>query len=334
MLEASGFAVPVHFRGGLFNQFWSVALLNVSPNAVVMEGTLILPREDQRTLPYHWFMHNLLCGGVAFAGLSYNTASSKIRPMWRSFNLDSGADYGTRLNAGEVWLSRRELGTPLYWHQHTAALEPEAPPVSLPARTKIMDLRSLASSRLTNRTWEFNFASRDDALFAYEGPLPGDPILIGTERSLFVVRARIGTKVTAELQNNFRTLNGVTTSLPVDKNLLPVTPSLPVNTGAAYVANSRFYSPAHAVYGTFTANSSVITSAQHEDGSSANIENVMAVGDYIYVSLVHDGMVAARGDSKITGLSNAARTITMAGKALKTERRRIGTLIRTPPRNA
>src|SRR3972149_4911081 len=165
-----------------------------------------------------------------------------------------------------------------------------------------MDLGSLSSSRLTNRTWEFTFASRDDALFAYEGPLPGDPILIGTERSLFIVRARTGTKVTAELQNNFRTLDGVTTPLPVDKNLLPVMPSLPVNTGAAYIANSRFYSPAHAVYGTFTANSSVITDAQHEDGSSAHIENVMAVGGYIYFNLVHDGLVAARGGRQITGL--------------------------------
>ena len=33
-------------------------------------------------------------------------------------------------------------------------------------------------------------------------------------------------------------------------------------------------------------------------------------------------------------LDNAAHTITIAGKALKTERRRIGTLIRPPPENS
>jgi hypothetical protein len=44
--------------------------------------------------------------------------------------------------------------------------------------------------------------------------------------------------------------------------------------------------------------------------------------------------VASMADSRIVDLDSAAHTITIAGKALKTERRRIGTLIRRPPENS
>jgi len=323
-----GAAVPLLIRGGYFNHYAGVLFFDVPVSGVEIRGTLLQSRVyGHGTAPpaYVAFALNALAGGLVFPALGFGGAPGVIRPKFGRFDLDTLA--ANTAVVPDVFPSHRKYCTPIWSPTHTGMHEPDQPGVSVPARVWVLPLppqsSPLSSVELAGLTLTLTFSSWTADQFMTLGLLPGDVLLEPDSGSVFFVSAVNGLVVKAVMQNNIGPDGTAAINAPRLAN------------GTLYCANSRYYSPGHAVFGSFTAGSNVITDVGRADGSSGDLAHNIAVGDYIVYDRLTERIFGDLNSAEVTAFSDSARTITLkVNAAASAAGKRLGTFIRQPARSS
>jgi hypothetical protein len=309
---------PLELKGS-WASFRGVAMIEDEIEFVRVVGLQLNPATP--TTIFEKSVHNALGGGISFTQLGFQRRIEGINTKFTPWNLDTGSTDNTR-SVGNRFRSKRTLCTPLWVERHGSFTYARDAGVLIPERVNALDLSTLTDSSLSGLTWTFTLPSWSDSKFATQGPEPGDLIQIGS--SHFAVTARSSLDIMATLLNNYR---GTT---PRE--------AIIVDSGTAFIANCRCFSPATPLYGIITSGSAVITDAGRlpEGGGTQDatkLEDDLDDGDWLFLD---DSLLPyfAQADAQIvvSGIDESAKTITLSGNAVasSTTRVRLGTWIRNP----
>lgn len=265
--------------------------------------------------------YNTLAGGLITArGVPRRSQSIKHRAC----HLDTGAFTSAIAERGSYDLSGRNYCIPAFLRD-AVPKEQAYYPLNLPFRSFSFN-KATNTSTLLNKTLTLDMGARPESLFALSGPLPGDVMLDATSGSVFFVTARTGAIVTAELVNNFRSLDAGATYTTINPYV--------GNTGTMYIVVGRYYLPSYDTVSTLTTGSPTVTAVGRDDGYSTYLATDIVVNDWLSVSEMHDKWISPTGStSKITAVDGGAGTITLTGNALKTRTGLLPILVRQAPPN-
>ena len=182
-----------------------------------------------------------------------------------------------------------------------------------------------SSVTLSDRTLSLTFQSLTDDQAMRLGVEPGDVIRDASTGMVFFIRARTGTTVTAEAQNNYVSdgSGGFDTLTPFS-----------TTSGTLQFLNSRLYAPSSTTLADFTQGSAVATNAGRFDGFAAFLDADIVPGDFLFADQDPD-FVFANGEAEVVSIDTAAGTINFAGNARNGSVDKVLPLwIRQPPPNA
>ncbi len=321
VLDGGAVAIDIRFIGGVISDYWSVVGFNHL--GTVFDGTFFRkdPGDAARANTYQYLAHNGLGGGLILPQLGApDLARLKIRP----YNIDTGA--AIFVGFSKKWNFSNRTYCLTYYADIIIAFGSTSDNLILPRETidSVVAKSSLSAISLTNGVLSITFAARAAWQFMQSGPDNGDVIWDDNSGSVFFVRARTGTVVTAELQNNYKVVAAVKTPLI----------AFSTTVGNLYFRNSRLYTPAVYLRGDTTAASSIITNCAKDNGSAVYDADI-SVGDAMFVDDTKDAFVSPV-NADIIARSQAAGTITLsAATGMRTQvRRRLDFFIRQPPANA
>jgi hypothetical protein len=308
----------IEFRGGGFNGFPSVMVFSHPDTR--LDGVSLTPASrDASPLAstYLAHAHNALSGG-AVVGLFAQVLRQSVK--FKPANLDTRA-LGAAVFAQDGYrLGSRANCIPHGVSAASAALEGVADVVRPPRVVGQVGKSSLVVCSVSGRTLTMQFSSRTDAQFQLFGPDNGDVLLDSLTNTVFFVRSRTGTTVTAEAQNNYRA-----GALLLD--------AWSPSSGTLYWINSRVYTPPYYLRGDLTSGSASITTCARDDGFAAWFDEQIAVGDRVFVSETTDRFIHPN-DTAVTARDQSAGTITLVGNAARSQtRRRFDLFVRPAPEN-
>lgn len=311
------------FRGCRFANAPSVYSFKL-PRVYFEQCSINVSDRDSGTVPlYQAFAHNALSGGAVLDPLN-------LRPQQIRFSradLTTGTivdDLGP--DEGFFQETARDTCIPLAIWEFSRASER----YSTPTRKRFNYFERSRSSHfasvdLTGKTLTLDFNSLTDHEAMRRGILPGDIIRDKTTGMVFFIRARTGTTVVAEAQNNYRDdgAGGFVTLVPFD-----------TASGGLQFINSRLFTPSYLTLGDFTDGSNVATGVARNDGYSAYLDTDVLPGDYLFADQDPD-RVFANGEGEVISIDTASDTMTFAGNArASVSRKQLSQWIRQAPPNA
>ena len=311
------------FRGCAFSRVPSVFSITM-PNVQMEHCRTDVDGRASGTIDrYLAFAHNATSGGMVLDPF-------RLRPQgvgFTQFNLDTGTSIGSVLPREVIYNdSGRETCLPLaIWdYRHSSELYGITQRKRFPNfnRNKAVHFSSIT---LNDRTLTLNFLDLPDNQAMRLGVEPGDIIRDLTTGMVFFIRARTGTTITAEAQNNYLSdgSGGFDTFEPFS-----------TTSGTFQFMPSRLYAPSFTTTADFTAGSNTATAVGRFDGFAGFLETDLAVGDYIFADGDPD-FVFANAEAEITAIDGAAQTITFAGNARNSASEKVLALwIRQPPPNS
>jgi hypothetical protein len=159
-----------------------------------------------------------------------------------------------------------------------------------------------------------------DLIFAWDGNTNNDA-------RVYYIRARTGNVITAELQNGFvGTVNG-------SGFLVSLTASGTIdNSFDLYFYNCRYFMPRLYQTVDLTATSNTMTNLAAPDGVTTFVSD-FAVDDAFVANDWTDRWASPIASTRITNVNSGAKTITLSGNALVTEKRRVPLMIKKAPPN-
>ena len=313
----------VVFRGCLFVRAPSVYSFSI-PNVQMHECRSVVTDRSSGTIPrYEAFAHNATSGGVVIDPL-------RLRPQgigFTRFNLDTGAVIGGVLprETGPAD-GARSIGLPqaVWEFRHGSDFLGETFRKRI-AFFSVPKSSGFSSVSLSNRTLTLQFTSLAEDRAMRLGVEPGDVIRDGNTGMIFFIRARTGTTVTAEAQNNYISNGG---------GGFDTMTAFSATSGSLQFMNSRLYVPNFVTLADFSDGSNTATAIGRFDGFATYLDADVEVGDYIYTDLDRDALFI-NGEGELTAIDTSARTFTFAGNARNTvDRKVLPVWIRTPPPNA
>lgn len=313
------------FAGCTFNGFPSVCYL--SHQNTVFEGSSFKPTERDSTIAseYLRLAHNAICGGAVIGIRGLAPLGTRHRIKFKQANLDTGAITAV-VAQNSITSSSRTHCIPAHVDQVVPSSVNGYDPVQVHRQAAATQAKSgLAACSLSGKTLTIQFTSRTEDRFASHGPDNGDVIIDDRTGMVFFVRARTGTTVTAEAQNNYRDAGS--------GSYQPVTP-FSTTEGTLYFLNSRLYTPSYPLFGDLTSGNATITNCQRADAFSGFIDAAIAVGDWL---LVHEQIDRpfTPANARVAARDQATKTITLSGNASVTAaQKRLGIWVRKAPANA
>jgi hypothetical protein len=321
--------MPVVFENCVFTSFPSVLVFGTNTlgnNNVTLKNCTMLP-EDRNSgsvaSEYIALAHDGTCGGAIFNKLGSNGQGGAI--YYKYINLSTLA-VGTQVICGDAFGSAgRAFIVPKYAREifpGSDAYETISNPRYNAAN--FIAKSALSSCSVSGKTLTITFSSRADWQFAQDGPDNGDVIFDDATGSVWFVRSRTGTAVTAVAQNNYKSdgsggyvqLTAVSTTV-----------------GNFYFAPNRYYSPQYYLRGDATAGSAILTNCARDDGFATWYDSNISVNDYYYVVSTNDAAISPV-NTRVTARDQAAGTITLAGNFARSEtRRQLKYFVRSPPAN-
>lgn len=187
-------------------------------------------------------------------------------------------------------------------------------------------IKTVAKTALANFVWSgttltFDFTGRADNDFETYGPCPGDT-LVDSTGFVFVVRARSGVSVTAELLNGYATVGG---------NTVLTTPFV-TNSASNffYIFNNRVFALASQLQCNVIEGAQVLAPACSYNGSTGVLAS-LAVGDRLYSDFVVDN-ISSVSRNKVNAIdSTGTGRITLSGKTFITAKDRLLQFWVAPP---
>ena len=310
------------FIGCHFGIFPSV--LAFGQTGVKMDGTLfdsILSR-GIFTAEYLAIAHNALAGGfVPYALTSYQC---KQRIAFTPRNLDTLAASASSTATDGYLASSRPHCIPACIEYASAQNEPYLDRIQMPGYVGSVSKTVVTGCALINRTLTVTYPGRVDWQFNMLGPDVGDVLWDDQTGMTFFVRARTGTKIIAEAQNNYKS-DGAGGFLPII--------SFSPTTGNFYFLNGRLYTPPYYLRGDVSTSSAVIANCARDDGYAAWLNKEILVGDCLYVRDTQDRFFAP-DNTKITNVNGSAGTITLSANGSRNQLvKRLDVFVRKPPAN-
>jgi hypothetical protein len=311
----------VSFRGGFFAFYHGVFSIMGTMGNYSFQGGVVFENASVRSHDYERFAESGTAGGIVFAGSTFYrrpsefiikhssyfgekkifkeisfpdvSSSSEVPSIYTALVI--GSNHGNGANIPKV------VNTPLFYKSH------------LKSEFLNMKLIERELSITFPETWS-------DLQYIQEGGLPGDLIVDNSTGSVFMIYTKTKNVVRAKLQNNYRKTTSKTIELLIPVEVNP-------NQSISLIA-CRVFTPSTYTIGTFTKGSNTITNVGRDDGSAAHLETEFRVGNAIMTDPETDNLFSYTGSSNvITNVDPSSRTVTMIGKALKTERRRIAIVI-------
>lgn len=160
---------------------------------------------------------------------------------------------------------------------------------------------ALTSVTLVNKTLTMVFPAGYTNSILYQAGKPGDILIDQTTMTVFFIRSTVGNTVIAEMQNNYISdgAGGFNTITPVN-----------LASGIWFISNSRIFTPAVKIYGTFTSGSAVITNVSNTSGFGTDI----VAGTQVIVA----SELLTYNNITVSSYNAGAATITLNGNANKT----------------
>lgn len=237
------------------------------------------------------------------------------------FKLDGTADTGGVVEVNNNVTDYPEgRSRPVPHHRDTVRLQGGAVVVNPNS------VKTVAKNALTNYVWSnnvltFDYTGRGDADFEMYGPAPGDT-LVDTQGFTFVVKARNGISVTAELQNGYTLVNGVVTL-----NTTFITNS---STNYFYIFNNRVYALPSPLQCNSIEGAQVLAPACGYNGGTAVLSSLV-VGDRLYSDYAIDN-ISSPSRNKISSIDTTSTgRVTLSGKAFITAKDRLLQFWVAPP---
>lgn len=309
--------IDIQFRGGQAEYYKNIFQVNLF--GVSYDG-FSLRQITAKTNTYEKLAHNALAGGIVTPRFQ---ALERSRIRYEPYNLDTGAATGLAASTKRCKASSRVTCIPLWTEGVQAASSDydDLPPAPI-AVSSFIAKSSLSSCSLSGKTLTIVFTSRADVTFMQSGPLPGDVIWDDQTGSVFFVRSRTTTTVLAELQNNYKTVVGVTTPLA----------AFSTTVGNLYWRNSRIYTPTFYTRGDFTAASNLITNVGRDDGGTGHVTTDIVALDALFIQEQRDLFINS-ADNPLTAVAATQLTMTANVNVRTQVRRRLDWFIRQPPAN-
>ncbi len=166
----------------------------------------------------------------------------------------------------------------------------------------------LSGKSLTGTTLVFTIGGRTDAQFKMFGPDVGDILTDhgdngNNESCVFVVRARTGTTITAELITNYWK-NG--------SNVVTLYTPFSLTNGSLRVHNCRRFVADNPIFADLSTGSAILTNAGPLNGDTTLMDTSIGVGDILYSPPMDENLVTATAtNAEVSARSAAARTITL-----------------------
>ena len=262
---------PLNIRGA---QLWGVSRLfriDGDPSVISVDNAYFEPSDA--TTPnalYKKVAHTTFCGIHIFQDSNppKKPANFSARNIV-SYGFDGSANFVRNENRVQPSYGRNQ---PLCYHLSDMNVGGKI----ITSKLKFTQVAksSLASVSLSGTTLTFDYTGRSDADFELYGPAPGDVIYDGASGSVFYVRSRTGTVVTAELQNNYAVVGGTVTLIN----------SFSTTSGLMWFCVGRMYAPASYLKGNLTSGSATITNCGISNGQSNFIGEIRA-GDRLYTNV-------------------------------------------------
>lgn len=292
--------IDICFKGCQFDNYLSVVSFNQL--GVRFDGCSFLPsarNSGSVANEYIGIAHNATCGGLVLYQIQ-PTGMNRIK--FKQVNLDTLAIGGAvqiddhpTFNSASV---ARPFCAPIYSHFCQGSADIIGGDAIVRPNTRIALAEAGASLSGTTLTFTNGGITTANTLLGFE---VGDIIWHDATGSVFFIRARTGTTVTAELQNNYAVTAGPT-----------YTPIAAINSGNFYSTNCRLYTPTLPVYGTTSTAANTVTSAGSQDGTNAFMTTDIAVNDWIFPDRYKDDTWPP-ASNPITNV--AAGTLTLTGNA-------------------
>lgn len=311
------------FDGCSFSNFPSVLVMALS--SVETERCSFSPQTRPPSEPvsasYLALAHNALSGGFVPHRLAGNLPARGIK--YTRFNPTTLEAVDTKVASNVFGTSGRDNNIPLGVNYIYPASD-NALPYPYSSGVFAVAKSSLASVTLTDKVLTFTYTGRSDNHFLLYGPDNGDILYDDQTGTVFFVRSRTGTAVTAEMQNNYKS-DGA-------GGFDPIT-SFSTTVGNFFVGCSRRYALSYHTQGDTSSSSAVISSVGRDDGYAGFLDAEVAVGDALGVYDTSD-LYVAEASRPITARSQAAGTITLTGNAARTlTRKRLEFFVRAAPAN-
>jgi hypothetical protein len=310
------------FIGCHFGIFPSV--LGFGQTGVKMDGSLLDSTLSRGTFTAEYLAtaHNALAGGfVPHALTSYQC---KQRIAFTPRNLDTLATAGSSTATDGYLTSSRPYCIPACIEFASAQNEPYSDRVQMPGHVGIVSKTGVTGCALINKTLTVTYPGRADWQFNTLGPDAGDVLWDDLTGMTFFVRARTGTTITAEAQNNYKS-DGAGGFVPII--------SFSPTTGNFYFINARLYTPIYYLRGDVSTSSPIITNCARDDGYVAWFNAAISVGDCLYVRDTQDRFFGPN-NTKITNVNQSAGTITLSADGSRNQLvKRLDVFVRKPPAN-
>lgn len=311
------------FRGCLFSRVPSVFSMTMLNIQMEQCRTFVDGRASGTIPRYLAFAHNATSGGMVLDPF-------RLRPQsigFTQFNLDTGTSIGGVLPREVVFNATSRatcLPVALWQYRHQNERYGIAQTKRFPDfnRQKQSHFSNVA---LSDRTLTLTFQSLSDNQAMRLGVEPGDVIRDADTGMVFFIRARNGTTVTAEAQNNYVSdgSGGFDTMTPFS-----------TSTGTLQFIPSRLYAPGSTTFGDFTQGSPIATNVGRFDGFSAYLDGDIEPGDYLFADQDPD-FIFANQEGRVVSVNSGAGTVTFAGNARNGAAEKVLPLwIRTPPPNS
>jgi len=322
---------PVEFIGGSITGFDTVFVVGgpgpgSSVTGLKFDGTQIVNSESYSPSDtYLQLAQNALCGGVV---MSLHGSPGSNAP-----NLISARDWRISFNRFDIdtgVASSQVLG-PVAWSNRAYTMSPYMP-WAIPAQSTkaqqcpfVVGFKSksaFAGHSITGTTLTLTGDPRTDTEVDNYGGWPGDVIYDSDSGNVYFIRARTGSDITAELQNNLKDdgAGGFEQDIPASNT-----------SGVLYFLMSRMFTPYYPLRGDITSGNP--TMANVGDARGVFPSGEVSVGDWLFVNVIEDRPISAT-DGLVTGVDEVAKTITLEGNFAKTRTYSLFPFwIRKPPAN-
>ncbi len=314
LLEAT--ATNVSIRSSTFTNYASTCGMGGQARFFSIDG-LQLGTVSSRTNTYEKIAHNFLSGGIMFNPQEDGKPSlCAIKPVTK-YNLDSGANIGTSVTANGIGVDRTSC-VPAWistaCNANTIGADQVIPPL-----WQVYAKTTFAVS-LTGRTLTLTLPGGFQP--SITGTEPGDVIFDDNTQLVFFIRSRVGSVVTAVLQNGYK--NSVV-NVPFSSTV-----------GNFYFGNARAYLTQYYLNATFSTGSTTVSSVARADGYGGIVTTNMANGDFVFVwpSQYKADFSFSDSAATISSLTDGSPgSLVLGAVPLRSETRSLGFLIRKPPAN-
>ena len=287
------------FRNNEIAEYTTLFAVQGHGSLVTIDGGYFLPKSSPTAL-YQKLAQSASVGFHVFnSSVAQRPTNFKIKGITQ-YNLDGTTTSPQDISRSSAPTSRQN---PLCIHLLDQPCGGVLQPI--PNARFSVSKSSLASIVLSGTTLTFTYTGRTDADFNMYGPAPGDIIYDGLSGSIFYVRARTGTAVTAELQNNYALVGSTPTLINAFSS----------SSGFFFIVCTRVYTPNNYLQGTIAYNNTTnaITSCGLSSGYAGFISEILA-GDMMRVDPDTDAIISNRGNNCVVSSVNiSTATITLGG---------------------